>query len=161
MTLHTKQSLIAGAIVLILILIGAAAWVVVPRTQQASIPERDMYVAGNLLLGTDATTTRGTYLIGFNGMTLYEYAKDLDSSNCTGTCAKTWPPYIVPSKDVLANVQAGIPGMVSSVPRADGSMQVTYDGHPLYFYTGDSVSGDMNGEQQSAAWSIVSIPATP
>ena len=114
------------------------------------------YVEGNLLLGSDATSTLGTYLIASNGMTLYRYAKDTAGvSNCNGPCAVIWPPYIVSSAAALQNVQAGIPGKVAAITRADGSMQVTYNGKPLYFYGKDAKSGDTTGQNVGKAWFVV------
>lgn len=114
------------------------------------------YVPDNLLLGTDATSTLGTYLIASNGMTLYRYTKDGPNvSNCTDTCAKNWPPYIIASTDVLANVQAGIPGKVGFITRADGAMQVTYNSQPLYFWKNDKQSGDTTGQNVGGVWFVV------
>jgi predicted lipoprotein with Yx(FWY)xxD motif len=114
------------------------------------------YVPGNLLLGTDATSTLGTYLIASNGMTLYKYTKDTPGvSSCSGECAVNWPPYTIESRDALANVQAGIPGEVDAITRADGSLQVTYDGMPLYFWVNDHVSGDTTGQNVGGVWFVV------
>ncbi len=114
------------------------------------------YVAGNVLLGTDANSTLGTYLIGYNGMTVYAYAKDTPSvSNCTGTCAGNWLPYTVASTDALANLQAGVSGKAGVITRADGTMQVTYNCKPLYFYSKDAVSGDTKGQNIGGVWFIV------
>jgi predicted lipoprotein with Yx(FWY)xxD motif len=144
-----------AAVMLIIAAVGG--WYAYAKSEKESIPSKDMYVAGNLLLGTDGTSTNSAYLIGFNGMALYTYAKDTSgTSSCTGSCVKEWIPYLVPSKDILANVQEGIPGAVGSITRASG-MQVMYEGKPLYFYTGDSISGDING--QGKGGSIVQIPA--
>jgi predicted lipoprotein with Yx(FWY)xxD motif len=114
------------------------------------------YVEGNLLLGTDATSSLGTYLIAFNGMTLYMYTKDTAGvSNCTGPCAVIWPPYTISSAAALQNVQAGIPGKAGAITRADGSMQVTYKGQPLYFYGKDTKSGDTAGQNAGKVWFVV------
>ena len=111
------------------------------------------YAPGNLLLGTDATSSVGTYLIASNGMALYTYARDFGgTSSCTGLCTKAWPPYTVDNRDVLRNVQAGINGKVDTTVRADGSMQVTYDGQPLYFFSQDTVSGDIKGQGVGNVW---------
>lgn len=114
------------------------------------------YVDGNLLLGTDATTTLGTYLIGYNGMTLYRFAKDsAGTSTCANECAAKWPPYVVASTDALENLQSGIKGVVSSIARTDGSMQVTYNGSPLYFFAADTKSGDTSGNKVNNAWFVL------
>ena len=105
------------------------------------------YVPGNLLLGTDGNKTLGTYLIGSNGMTLYTYAPDAPGvSNCIGQCAVNWPPYTVSDTSALKNLQAGVTGTAGTNTRADGTLQVTYNGKPLYFFKSDVNSGDTNGQ---------------
>lgn len=129
-----------------------------PAVQSAPSGGQDpyAYAPGNLLLGADSTTTVGAYLIASNAMTLYTFSRDAsNTSTCTGLCAKTWPPYTIPSRDVLANVQAGINGKVDAITRDDGSLQVTYDGQPLYFYVNDKVSGDLTGQGVGNVWFIV------
>ncbi|HZZ99184.1 MAG TPA: hypothetical protein VFK07_00535 [Candidatus Paceibacterota bacterium] len=114
------------------------------------------YVTGNLLLGTDSSDGVGSYLIGYNGMTLYTYSPDMSGhSNCNGQCAVNWPPYVVSSTDFLANIQAGINGKVSTTQRSDGMLQVTYNGQPLYFYVGDHTSGDITGQGVGGVWYVV------
>lgn len=74
------------------------------------------------------------------GRTLYWFGADVDGrSHCYGTCASYWPP-------LLGSVSsAGVPGTFSSTRRTDGDAQVTYDGHPLYTYVGDTGAGEANG----------------
>ena len=125
-------------------------------TTTPAAPAAGGYVAGNLLLGTDASATLGKYLIGSNGMTLYTYAPDTTTaSNCTGQCAVNWPPYTITDTSVLANLQAGVSGQAGTITRADGSMQVTYNGHPLYFYAKDMQSGDTTGQGVGGVWYVV------
>lgn len=113
------------------------------------------YVAGNLLLGTNATTTLGAYLIGSNGRALYTYEKDTNGvSNCAGACAENWPPYTLADTSALSSVQAGITGIAGAMTRADGSVQVTYDGKPLYFHTDDKNGSDTTGEGTDGAWRV-------
>ena len=112
---------------------------------------------GNLTLGIDSTSTLGSYLIATNGMTLYTYAPDgQNTSNCTGSCASAWPPYIVSSSSDLQNLEAGVVGTVNSITRSDsGAMQVTYNGHPLYFFKNDVNPGDANGQGVGGVWFVV------
>ena len=126
-----------------------------PVSSSTAAQEKYAYVPGNLLLGTDATTT-GKYLIASNGMTLYTFARDAGNvSSCTGLCTKTWPPYTISSREALSNIQAGIGGKVDAVTRGDnGLMQVTYDEQPLYFFSGDQVSGDTKGDGIGNLWSL-------
>jgi predicted lipoprotein with Yx(FWY)xxD motif len=68
-------------------------------------------------------------------------------SNCTGACATAWPPYTVSAAAATTlTANPGIAGGIGTIKRADGSLQVTYRGLPLYFYTGDSKPGDTTGE---------------
>jgi predicted lipoprotein with Yx(FWY)xxD motif len=141
--------------VVILIIVALAGYWVLTRpvppqapadtgTQQAANPA--VYQDGYLLLGAD-TDAGGKHLIAYNAMTLYTFSKDSNgTSACTGACAANWPPYIVGSVDALANIQAGITGKVSSITRDDGSLQVTYNGAPLYFWVKDTQPGDATGD---------------
>jgi predicted lipoprotein with Yx(FWY)xxD motif len=89
------------------------------------------------------TTTIGgtTVLTNGNGFTLYSFAPDTPaSSKCYGSCAAYWPP-----ATGTAAAGPGLPGRVATITRTDGSRQLTYDGHPLYTYIGDSVPGQANG----------------
>jgi predicted lipoprotein with Yx(FWY)xxD motif len=82
-----------------------------------------------------------TVLANARGLTLYWFAPDTATrSNCNGTCAAYWPP-------VKGAVTAGpgATGRLGTIERSDGSIQATYDGHPLYTYAGDSAPGQANG----------------
>jgi len=90
------------------------------------------------------TTTIGgvSVLTNSSGRTLYWFAPDTPSkSACYGTCAAYWPP-------VIGNPAAG-PGVtlskIATIARTDGTIQVTYAGHPLYTYIGDTAPGQANG----------------
>lgn len=128
-----------------------------PTTPSASNPAQ--YVPDNLVLGTDGNATLGTYLIGYNGLPVYEYAKDTAGvSTCTGSCAAQWLPYVMTASAMsdMGNIQAGVSGTLGMTARADGSMQITYDGHPLYFYAGDSQqAGGAKGQGIGGVWSVV------
>jgi predicted lipoprotein with Yx(FWY)xxD motif len=88
------------------------------------------------------TTTIGgtTVLANARGFTLYSFAPDTPAaSKCYGSCAAYWPP-------VTGTVTAqGLPGKVATITRTGGSHQLTYNGHPLYTYIGDTAPGQANG----------------
>ena len=89
------------------------------------------------------TTTIGgtTVLTNAKGFTLYSFAPDTPTtSKCYGSCAAYWPP-------VTGTTAAGsgLPGRVGTIKRTDGSEQLTYNGHPLYTYVGDSAPGQARG----------------
>lgn len=113
-------------------------------------------IGNNLALGTDASATLGTYLIAYNGMTVYTYSKDTTSaSTCYGTCATNWPPYLVGAEDNIQQLKAGVNGKVNTTIRTDGGIQMTYNGHPLYFYIQDKASGDTKGQNVGGVWFVV------
>lgn len=102
----------------------------------------------------------GPVLTAPDGRTLYYFTSDSPgSSACTGQCAVVWPPLVVPagSKPVLSS---GIAGAVATLVRPDGTTQVTYDGHPLYYYQGDTAPGQDKGQGVGGTWFVLSTPGT-
>lgn len=96
----------------------------------------------------------GPYLVATNGMTLYRYTVDTtNTSNCTGACALAWPPYTV-AAGTSPTGDHGITGTIGLTTRADGTMQVTYKGMPLYFYARDTNRGDTNGQNVGNVWFV-------
>ncbi len=131
---------------------GAEVSTSTPGTSSAG----ETIIGNNLALGTDSKASRGTYLVGYSGMAVYKLAKDTAStSTCYDACAQTWQPYIIGSGDNINNLQAGINGAVGTTTRTDGTIQLTYRGHPLYFYSSDSTSSDTKGQGIGGVWSIV------
>jgi predicted lipoprotein with Yx(FWY)xxD motif len=93
-----------------------------------------------------ATIAGVTVLTNSMGFTLYSFAPDTPTtSKCNGTCAQNWPPLKGP---VTA---AGVTGTFSTIKRADGSVQATFDGHPLYTFVGDTAPGQNKGNGLNAA----------
>jgi predicted lipoprotein with Yx(FWY)xxD motif len=89
------------------------------------------------------TTTIGgtTVLTNAKGFTLYSFAPDTPTtSKCYGSCAAYWPPVTG-----TATASPAVPGRVGTIKRTDGSTQLTYNGHPLYTYVGDSAPGQARG----------------
>jgi predicted lipoprotein with Yx(FWY)xxD motif len=79
----------------------------------------------------------GEYLVGYTAMPVYTYSRDEGTqSTCYGDCALRWPPYIVGAKDDVGP-KAGVDGKVGTITRSDGNLQLTYNGRPLYFFSGD------------------------
>jgi predicted lipoprotein with Yx(FWY)xxD motif len=101
-------------------------------------------------------TKLGTILVDRQGRTLYDFGKDKHGkSACAGSCAKFWPPLITTGRPKAGKgVQAKLLG---TTVRKSGR-QVTYAGHPLYTYAGDTKAGQTNGEGSTnfgAAWYVL------
>jgi predicted lipoprotein with Yx(FWY)xxD motif len=103
---------------------------------------------------TVAQTSAGSSLAGENGMTLYTKADDTTtSSTCSGSCATTWPPFTIDTGEQVS-AGTGVSGTIGTITRDDGSLQVTYNGHPLYYFSGDTAAGDSNGQGLGGIWYI-------
>jgi predicted lipoprotein with Yx(FWY)xxD motif len=104
----------------------------------------------------------GTYLTGASGRALYLWVADSSGkSSCSGACAKVWPPLETKGTPIAAHgVNAADLGTIT---RSDGSKQVTYNGHPLYYFVGDSGSGSTKGQGSTgfgAKWWLVAPAGT-
>ncbi|HUL25702.1 MAG TPA: hypothetical protein VLW44_08005 [Streptosporangiaceae bacterium] len=87
-----------------------------------------------------------TVLTNAKGLTLYTFAPDkLNRSVCYNSCAAYWPPVKGPVT-VAAGV-TGVTGKLGTTRRSDGSLQATYNGHPLYTYVADTAPGQAKGNK--------------
>ena len=106
---------------------------------------------------TTASSSGGTFLTDGSGRAVYLWAKDTgNTSACTGACAGAWPP-VTASGTVTASGSAKSSDL-STITRSDGTKQVTYDGHPLYYFAGDSGPGTAAGQGSDnfgAKWWLV------
>ncbi len=104
-----------------------------------------------------ANSKLGTILVGQGGRTLYVFDKDTPNmSTCTGSCAAAWPPEVTNGTPKAGNMVNA--SMLGTTMRSDGTTQVTYNSHPLYYFSGDSQAGQMNGEGVNAfgaKWFVV------
>ncbi|HEY2669208.1 MAG TPA: hypothetical protein VGJ07_02410 [Rugosimonospora sp.] len=99
----------------------------------------------------------GSYLTDASGRTLYLFATDTGTmSTCVGTCATNWPPLTTTGAPRAGSGTAG-PDLTTTT-RTDGSTQVDYHGHPLYYYAGDTSPGDAKGQglNDGGLWWVVS-----
>jgi predicted lipoprotein with Yx(FWY)xxD motif len=91
----------------------------------------------------------GKIIVTSKGLTLYDFHKDKGTkSSCFGACAKVWPPLTTsgaPKADGGAQASK-----LGTTKRSDGTMQVTYAGHPLYTYVSDKKPGDVTGNDFSS-----------
>jgi predicted lipoprotein with Yx(FWY)xxD motif len=103
-------------------------------------------------------TDLGRILVDGKGQTLYLFEKDKGTSSaCDGACAVAWPPLTT-----TGTPSAGtgvIASKLGTTKRADGSTEVTYNGHPLYTYAGDGAPGQTSGQgldDYGAEWYVLS-----
>jgi predicted lipoprotein with Yx(FWY)xxD motif len=97
-----------------------------------------------------------TVLTNAKGLTLYWFVPDTSTkSNCNGTCAHYWPPVTGP-----VTAGSGATGKFATITRSDGSIQATWNGHPLYTYVGDTAAGQAKGNGlnlSGGVWHEVSL----
>lgn len=87
----------------------------------------------------------GAILVNADGLTLYDFHKDKGGkSACYGACAATWPPLTTDGKPQA--IKGAMPTKLGTTKRTDGTVQVTYAGHPLYTYAVDTKPGDAKGQ---------------
>src|ERR1700759_429569 len=87
----------------------------------------------------------GTFLVGSKGMTLYLFEKGKTSkSTCSGQCAQFWAPLLTTGKAKAAGKAKG--SRLGTPKRSAGKLQVTYKGHPLYYFVMDKKAGDTKGQ---------------
>ena len=103
------------------------------------------------------TTPLGKVLVDANGRTLYLFEADKPNmSNCSGACLSLWPALLSHQKpEAGAGVLAA---KIGTITATGGKLQVTYDGHPLYYYAADQKPGDTTGQglkQFGAEWYVL------
>ena len=111
-------------------------------------------------LTASPTDALGTVVVDGTGFTLYRFDKDKpkpSKSNCNGACATQWPPVLVASAEEAKEVKLdGVDaGAVNTVKRADGKLQLTIGGWPVYRYSGDKAAGDTAGQGVGKRWFAV------
>ncbi|MCX4747998.1 hypothetical protein OG455_21185 [Kitasatospora sp. NBC_01287] len=104
-----------------------------------------------------ASSPLGQILVDGSGRTLYLFKADTGTtSTCTGSCAQAWPPQITTGTPNSSGVTAS---KVGTTTRSDQVMQVTFNGHPLYYFAEDANPGQTNGQGVNAfgaSWYVVS-----
>lgn len=142
------------------VVMGAIALAVFAAGCGGAIPSSDGGPATLKLSGPKS----GQFLVDSQGHSVYLFAKDEGSeSYCTGACAAVWPPL---ETSTAPKAGAGVQrGALGTIKRSDGDMQVTYQGHPLYYYAADASSpGETKGqdiEQFGSGWYLVTAQGDP
>jgi predicted lipoprotein with Yx(FWY)xxD motif len=109
-------------------------------------------------IGVSEVDGLGKILVDSKGRTVYLFENDTGpTSTCFGACASAWPPV---TETGMPSAGTGVmESMLGTTKRPDGTMQVTYNGHPLYLYQGDSKPGDTTGQNVDgfgAEWYVLS-----
>jgi predicted lipoprotein with Yx(FWY)xxD motif len=149
-----RRGWLLAALALVLAAAAGAGWLLRPAGPPASDPDH-----GETVL---RTTTIGsvTVLTDAEGYTLYWFGPDTATrSACQASCARRWPPLAGPAFEAI-----GVTGAVGEMVRPDGSLQVTYNGHPLYTTTADTGPGQTRGDgvwSGGGQWHKAVMPRTP
>jgi predicted lipoprotein with Yx(FWY)xxD motif len=139
------------AVALVLAAAAGAVWLLRPAGPPGPGTGRDETVL--------RTTTIGgvSVLIDTDGYTLYWFGRDTAArSACQAGCARRWPPLAGPAFEAI-----GVTGAVGEIVRTDGSLQVTYNGHPLYTTTLDTGPGQIRGDgvwSDGGRWHVAVMP---
>ena len=141
------------------IVIGA----LVAAVSAATISVTASFAASETTAGAPGTTVDiarsplGRILVDSKGRTLYDFPPDMQgASTCYGACAALWPPVTTIGKP---HAGAGVSGsLLGTTKRSDGKVEVTYNGHPLYYYVADTKRGQTTGQglnQFGAPWWVL------
>ena len=128
-----------------------------PSVAPSEAPSEAPSAAASATVEATDVGSLGTVLIdGKTKLTVYTFThdvKDSGKSNCSGGCLATWPALTVAAGET-PTAGAGVTGTLGTITREDdGTLQVTYNGLPLYFFKNDKAPGDSNGVYDS--WEAV------
>ena len=139
----------AGAIAALVLVLGVAGCA---SGGSGSVPAYE--VAARAIPGL------GEAVVDGKGFTLYIYVPDHQgASQCTGFCAQQWPPLILPRGVDKPKAGPGVRArLLGTVRRADGQLQETYNGWPLYLWWADGAPGQANGQADAMGlWYAISV----
>ena len=147
-----KSRLFAGATVLLAAACGGSS----PSTSAASPSPSPAATGEKIAVATNAKF--GSFLVDEKGMTVYLFVADTTKeSTCYTSCAAIWPPVLTDgAPQAGTGAQASLLGTTT---RTDGKVEVTYAGHPLYYFIKDKAPGDVTGQAINgfgALWWVVS-----
>ena len=133
-----------------------------PSPSTTPTPQTPISIGAKSTLTVAEQPNLGTIVVDGDGLTLYVFLRDeAGKSNCSGGCAQAWPP-LVPSQVHLELAGEGVNSeLVGTMQRQDGTSQVTYNGRPLYNFSGDQQPGDANGQSSGRVWFVVSQAGEP
>lgn len=111
--------------------------------------------SGTTLALKTESGSQGIWLTNSSGLALYVFTEDKKStSECYGACAKAWPPLLT-TGPVTISGKYTVPSDLGTTTRTNGAKQVTYGGHPLYYFSGDTAAGQTKGQGTAGEWFLV------
>lgn len=132
-----------------------------PSYGGSSNPTGSMSSGDQQTIGT-ASGSMGTYLTAENGLAVYMWEGDHpNASNCNAGCSSVWPPVTTGGAPKASG--SAVAADLGTIHRSDGKTQVTYMGHPLYYYVSDTSSGQTTGQGNNgfgAKWWLVAPAGT-
>lgn len=130
-----------------------------PQTQSSTATETGMPAMpdsvnprSKLMAGTTPGPDGKPFLVDGAGTAVYALEGDRDGSKCTGECVQAWPPMLV--ADTQPSSSGTLPGgaNMGSIKRPEGTLQITYNGQPLYHYAADTGQGSTAGHGVKDKW---------
>jgi predicted lipoprotein with Yx(FWY)xxD motif len=161
-TTHLVLSLLVGLVLLVTACAPQATSTTAPAATEppsteppATEPAAVVPVTGAAVVNLGQNDELGSFLVDEKGMSLYLFTKDTpNTSNCYEKCAVAWPPLLTAGDPAAGEgVDAS---MLGTTNRTDGTVQVTYNGWPLYYYEKDKAPGDVVGQNVGEVWFVVS-----
>jgi predicted lipoprotein with Yx(FWY)xxD motif len=117
------------------------------------------------IVNVGQNSTLGSFLVNASSWTLYAFTKDTQGTStsaavsaCTATCTTIWQPLLTNGAPTAGTGVTA--SMLGTLTRSDGSVQVTYNGWPLYTYTQDTAAGQTNGQAFKSLWYAVTPAGT-
>ena len=109
---------------------------------------------GGMTVSATEVPGLGSVLVDSKGLTVYEFTEDQGTtSNCYGGCEAAWPPVTASGKPTAG--EGAMAADLGTTKRKDGTLQVTYKGHPIYTFAEDKAPGEANGNEAEGTWFVL------
>ena len=154
----TRRTVLAGALPVAALALSLSACGSSSSNGYNTTPTSSPTSSGEAEIVGTTSGPMGTYLTGDDGRAVYLWVADHGAtSQCTNACASVWPPV---TTDGAPKATGGVKASdLGTIKRSDGTTQVTYQGHPLYYYAPDTAKGQTTGQGSNsfgAKWWLVS-----